>query len=115
MSKSIPHTKLKCFEKEIGNIYDCGEVKYDKGDASYPSYVDGRCSVVEVAQAPDIYWHDGEFYLKPYDKKTGEPIPFGWYRFYTNSLKSYKKIGRIGETHEIINNILKKIEHKDNK
>lgn len=99
---------MKDFEKEIGNIYDCGKVQYDMGDASVPCYVDGRCSVVEVAQAPDYDSHDGEFYLRPYDIKTGEPIRFGRYRFYRNSFKSYKKIGRIGETHEIINGILTK-------
>lgn len=96
------------FEKEIGNIYDCGKVQYDMGDASCPCYVDGRCSVVEVAQAPDYDSHDGEFYLRPYDIKTGEPIRFGRVRFYRNSFKSCKKIGRIGVTHEIINGILTK-------
>ena len=99
---------MKDFEKEIGNIYDCGKVQYDMGDASCPCYVDGLCSVVEVAQAPDYDSHDGEFYLRPYDIKTGEPIRFGHARFYRNSFKSYKKIGRIGETHEIINGVLTK-------
>ncbi len=94
----------------VGDIYDCGKVTYDMGDASRPCYVNGEFSVVEIAQEPDKGTdHEGEFYLRPYDKETGKPIRFGWDKFYRNALSGCKKIGRLGETHEIIDGLLKPI------